>query len=210
MSYHRQHTTITLAQTVPAGTFAPPSGNPLTNLPQFCRVAGFTTPTSDSHINFEVWIPETKEWNKKYLQVGCGGLCGSISYGAMAEPLRRGYATAATDDGHTAGGFDGSWASGHPEKIIDYGYRAVKETTDVAKDILFKFEQGGPRRSYFMGCSDGGREGLMSAQRYPRDFDGMVLGSPGNDWTGLMSGSSGMSLRSPRSRAETSPRSILT
>jgi len=150
-------------------------------------VAGFTTPTSDSHISFEVWIPQSG-WNLKYLQAGCGGFCGSISYGAMAEPLRRGYAVAATDDGHQASGLDASWAVGHPEKVIDYGYRAVKETTDVAKAIIFAFEANGPRRSYFMGCSDGGREGLMTAQRFPRDFDGIIAGSPGNNWTGLMAG----------------------
>src|SRR5215831_2112797 len=188
-TFHRANTTITLAQTVPAGTFVTPTIPPrsLTGLPQFCRVAGFTTPTSDSHIQFEVWMPETG-WNLKYLQAGCGGFCGSISYSAMAEPLRRGYAVAATDDGHQAGGLDASWAVGHPQKVIDYGYRAVKETTDVAKAIIVAFKANSARRSYFMGCSDGGREGLMTAQRNPRDFDGIIAGSPGNDWTGLMAG----------------------
>ena len=82
-----------------------------------------------------------------------------------------------------------STEAGRPviRQVTDYGYRAVKETTDVAKDILLQFKQGGTASFIFMGCSDGGREGLMSAQRYPHDFDGMVLGSPGNDWTGLMS-----------------------
>jgi pimeloyl-ACP methyl ester carboxylesterase len=184
-SFHRPNTTITTAQTVPAGTFVTPTVPPrsITELPQFCRVAGFTTPTSDSHINFEVWVPESG-WNQKYLQVGCGGFCGSISYTSMAEPLRRGYAAAATDDGHQASGStDASWAVGHPEKVVDFGYRSLKETTDVAKDIIMAFESSGPRRSYFMGCSNGGREALMEAQRYPRDFDGIVAGSPANYWT---------------------------
>lgn len=186
---HRSHTTITVAQSIPAGSFVTPTSPPqtITGLPNFCRVAGYTSPTSDSQIDFEVWIP-TSGWNLKFVQVGCGGFCGSISYGAMAEPLRRGYATAATDDGHQAGGLDASWALGHPEKVIDYGYRAVKETTDVAKDIILAFKSSSARRSYFMGCSDGGREGLMSAQRYPRDFDGIVAGSPGNNWTHMMTG----------------------
>jgi pimeloyl-ACP methyl ester carboxylesterase len=188
-SFHRPNTTITTAQTVPAGTFVTPTFPPqsITGLPQFCRVAGFTTPTSDSHIQFEVWIPESG-WNLKYLQAGCGGFCGSISYGSMAEPLRRGYAAAATDDGHQASGIDASWAVGHPEKVVDFGYRSLKETTDVAKDIIMAFKSSGPRRSYFMGCSDGGREALMEAQRYPQDFDGIVAGSPANYWTHLFTG----------------------
>jgi len=103
-------------------------------------------------------------------QEGCGGFCGSITYGNIAEPLRRGYAVAATDDGHEAGGTDASWTVGHRQKVI--GYRALKETTDVAKDVIMAFKANSARRSYFMGCSDGGREALMEAQRYPQDFDG--------------------------------------
>jgi feruloyl esterase len=188
-NFHRPNTTITTAQIVPAGTFVTPTVPPqsFSGLPQFCRVAGFTTPTSDSHINFEVWVPESG-WNLKYLQAGCGGFCGSISYGSMAEPLRRGYAAAATDDGHQASGIDASWAVGHPEKVVDFGYRSLKETTDVAKDIIMALKSSSARRSYFMGCSDGGREALMEAQRYPRDFDGIVAGSPANYWTHLFTG----------------------
>jgi len=188
-NFHRPNTTITTAQTVPAGTFVTPTVPPqsITGLPQFCRVAGFMTPTSDSHINFEVWVPESG-WNLNYLQAGCGGFCGSISYGSMAEPLRRGYAAAATDDGHQASGIDASWAVGHPEKVVDFGYRSLKETTDVAKDIIMALKSSSARRSYFMGCSDGGREALMEAQRYPRDFDGIVAGSPANYWTHLFTG----------------------
>jgi feruloyl esterase len=187
--FHRQNTTITTAQTVPAGTFVTPTTPPqsITGLPQFCRVAGFTMPTSDSHISFEVWIPESG-WNLKYTQVGCGGFCGSISYGSMGEPLRRGYAVAATDDGNQSNGIDASWAAGHPQKVIDFGYRALKETTDVAKDIIMAFKSSSARRSYFLGCSDGGREALMEAQRYPEDFDGIMAGSPANYWTHLFTG----------------------
>jgi feruloyl esterase len=186
-SFHRPNTTITTAQIVPAGTFVAPTGQSLTGLPEFCRIAGFTTPTSDSHISFEVWMPELG-WNLKYLQAGCGGFCGAISYGSMAEPLRRGYAVAATDDGHQASGIDASWAAGHPQKVIDFGYRALKETTDVAKAIIMALKSSGARRSYFMGCSDGGREALMEGQRYPRDFDGIVAGSPANYWSHLFTG----------------------
>jgi len=180
-------TTITTAQSITSGSFTPPgSTTPIKNLPAFCRVAAFATPTSDSHIEFEVWIPESI-WNGKYLQTGCGGLCGSISfqYGAMADALRRGYAAAATDDGHEASGTDASWAVGHPEKLVDFAYRALKVTTDNAKAIIEAFESSGPTRSYFDGCSEGGREALVEAQRYPQDFDGIIVGDPGSTVTNL-------------------------
>jgi Tannase and feruloyl esterase len=183
-SFHRPNTTITTAQTIPAGTFNSPAGA-LPNLPQFCRIAGFTAPTSDSHINFEVWVPETG-WNLKYMQVGCGGYCGSITYVSLADALRRGYATAGTDDGNQAG--NASFGLGHPEKVIDFGYRAIKETTDVAKGLIVAFENSGPQHSYFVGCSDGGREARMEAQRFPQDFDGIIAGSPASFWTHLMTG----------------------
>jgi len=188
-NFHRPNTTITTAQSVPAGTFVTPTVPPqsITGLPKFCRVAGFTTPTSDSRIGFEVWIPESA-WNLKYLQIGCGGFCGAISYQFMADPLQRGYAVAATDDGHQASIVDASWAAGHPEKLVDFGYRALKETTEVAKALIATLKSSGARRSYFMGCSDGGREALMEAQRFPRDFDGIIAGSPANNWTNLFTG----------------------
>src|SRR5947209_5853449 len=164
-SFHRPHTTITIAQTVAAGTFITPTSpsQTITGLPKFCRVAGYTNPTIDSKIDFELWIPDSG-WNLKFVQVGCGGFCGGIRYDEMGDPLRRGYATASTDDGHQGTAGDASWAVGHPEKVIDYGYRAVKETTDVAKDIIVALKSDSARRSYFMGCSLGGKEGLMSAQ----------------------------------------------
>jgi Tannase and feruloyl esterase len=159
---------------------------PLTGLPPFCRVVGAAHPTADSNIGFEVWIPDAAAWNGKYLQVGNGGFAGSIPYGALATALRRGYATAGIDDGHVAGGTNAAWALGHPEKIIDFGYRALKETTDNAKAIIAALTTTGPTRSYFFGCSDGGREALMEAQRFPQDFDGIIAGAPANFWTHLL------------------------
>jgi feruloyl esterase len=180
------HATITVAQTVSGGSFTPPGATaPLTNLPEFCRVAVVSTPTSDSLINIEVWIPTTT-WNGKYEQLGCGGFCGRVGYAALATAIRRGYAGAATDDGSQAGG-QATFALGHPQKIIDFGYRALKETTDKAKAIITAFEAA-PSRSYFAGCSDGGREALMEAQRFPDDFDGIIVGSPANAWTHLFAG----------------------
>lgn len=125
-------------------------------------------------------------WNGKFEQVGNGSLAGTIPLFAMAEPLLRGFATAGTDDGHTGAPTDGSWAIGHPEKVIDFGYRAVHETSVQAKAILRGFYGKDPAESYFVGCSDGGREALMEAQRFPADFHGIVAGAPANSWTHLV------------------------
>jgi tannase/feruloyl esterase len=189
------HGQITTAQTIVGGTFNTPPGcttgstgcSTNTGLPRFCRVAGTATPTNDSIINFEVWIPTDDSFNGKYEQLGCGGFCGTIGYGALANAIRRGYASAATDDGSQAGGLP-NFALGHPEKIIDYGYRALKETTDKSKTIIAALTGQGPQRSYFNGCSKGGHEALMEAQRYPNDFDGIIVGSPANFFTHLLTG----------------------
>jgi pimeloyl-ACP methyl ester carboxylesterase len=182
------HAAVTTAQSIMGGSFTPPgSTTPLTGLPSFCRVAVTSIPTSDSLIKLEVWIPLGASWNGKYEQLGCGGYCGSIGYSGLAEAIRRGYAGAATDDGNPNGGLP-TFVLGHPERIVDFGYRALKETTDKAKAIVAVFAGQRPSLSYFAGCSDGGREALMAAQRFPDDFDGIIVGSPANNWTGLMAG----------------------
>ena len=178
-------TSLTTAQSVPAGRFLPPYGRPLDNLPAFCRLAGVIRPSSDSDIRFEVWLPAS-DWNGKFLSVGNGGFAGSINYNAMGDNLRRGYATAATDTGHEGDAVDASWAFGHPEKVIDYGYRALHATTENAKALIQAFYSSPARHSYFDSCSDGGREALMEAQRFPGDFDGILAGAPGNFWTHLL------------------------
>ena len=180
------NTTITAAQSVAAGAFTPPTGSaaPYKALPAFCRVTGVIKPTSDSDIRFEVWMPSVG-WNGKFQGIGNGGFAGSISYGGPAGGLggaiARGYAAASTDTGHTGG--DASWALGHPEKIADYGYRAVHEMTEKAKSIVSAFYGNGPKRSYFSSCSNGGRQALMEAQRYPNDYDGLIAGAPANYFT---------------------------
>jgi len=187
------HTTVTVAQSVTTGSFTPPgSTTALTGLPPFCRVALNSKPASDSNINIEVWIPDVSSaggnWNGKYEQLGNGGFAGAINYGALAAALRRGYATAATDDG-TSGPPRGSGSLvGHPERAIDFGWRALKETTDNAKALILALTGLKPTKSYFSGCSDGGREALQEAQRFPQDFDGILAGSPANDWVGLFTG----------------------
>ncbi|MGH9645569.1 MAG: tannase/feruloyl esterase family alpha/beta hydrolase, partial [Bryobacteraceae bacterium] len=145
------HTTITSAALVPEGAItAARAGNVVA--PARCRVQAITRPSKDSEIRFEVWLP-VSGWNGKYLQLGNGGWAGSINQAALADPLRRGYAVAATDDGHQSSSPGASWAVGHPEKLIDFGYRAVHETGVQAKAILHAFFGRDADRSYFSGCS---------------------------------------------------------
>ena len=179
------HATVTLAQSVPAGSFTAPGGQVFPNLPAFCRVAVVSTPSPDSHINLEVWMPAST-WNGRYQQEGNGGFAGAIPYGSLAPALSAGYATAGTDDGHVGG--TATFAPGHHQQVIDFGFRALKETTDCAKAVIAAFYGRNPARSYFVGCSDGGREALMEAQRFPEDFDGISAGAPANDWTHLFTG----------------------
>ena len=125
-------------------------------------------------------------WNGKFQGIGNGGFAGSISFSGLADAVKNGDAAASTDTGHQAGGTDAAWALGHPEKIIDFGYRAVHETTEKAKAIVQSFYGSGPKRSYFRSCSNGGRQALMEAQRYPADYDGIIAGAPANYWTHLL------------------------
>jgi feruloyl esterase len=141
-------------------------------------------PTDDSDIKVEVWLPVTG-WNGKFQAVGNGGWAGTISYPAMAEALRRGYATTSTDTGHTGG--SGSFALGHPEKFVDFAYRSEHEMTVKAKAVIAAFYGKGPAYSYWNGCSTGGRQGLAEAQRFPNDFDGIIAGASANPRTYLNS-----------------------
>ncbi|HTU43758.1 MAG TPA: tannase/feruloyl esterase family alpha/beta hydrolase [Bryobacteraceae bacterium] len=181
------NTTVTTAESVTGGNFTPPYGDSLDKLPGFCRVAGVLKPVSDSYIRFEVWLP-LADWNHRYLGVGNGGFAGSIDYRTLAGDLKRGYATAATDTGHEGDAEDASWAFHHPEKVADFGYRALHLTTETAKKLMEVFYGGPAEHSYFDSCSDGGREALMEAQRFPEDFDGILAGAPANFWTSLLTG----------------------
>ena len=143
-----------------------------------CRILVTSRPTTDSDIRIEVWIPRGAAWNGKYVQVGNGGLAGAIPSGAIKARAESGYASAGTDDGHRSDSRSAAWALGHPEKIKDFAWRSLKATTDVAKALIAVQKGGGPKLSYFAGCSAGGREALMEAQRFPADFDGIVAGAP--------------------------------
>ena len=156
-----------------------------TSVPAHCAVQATARPTSDSEIRFELWLPITG-WNGKYQQVGNGGWAGNVPVGSLAEPLRLGYATAGTDDGHSGG--TAEWAIGHPEKLADFGYRAVHETRVQSLAIVETFYGKETSHNYFVGCSDGGREALMEAQRFADDFDGIIAGAPANYWTHLLAG----------------------
>jgi Tannase and feruloyl esterase len=185
------HITITHAQIVRPGEFKLPSDSPpapsdfftaFGKLQAFCRVEGVTHPTSDSHIEFEVWLPESS-WNGKYEGAGNGGFSGSINYYRLAEAINAGYVGSSTDTGHKGSSEEVDWAAGHPEKIIDFDYRAIHETAEIAKAIISAFYGKPPARSYFSSCSNGGRQGLMEAQRYPEDYDGILAGAPWNPGT---------------------------
>jgi feruloyl esterase len=179
-------TTITMAEAVGAGNFSPPSGPAIKDLPAFCRVAAILTPSKDSEIKIEVWLPEAG-WNGKFQGVGNGGWSGAIGYQALSKALAQGYATASTDTGHSGG--SGSFALGHPEKLIDFAYRSVHEMTVKGKAIIAAYYGDGPTLSYWNGCSSGGKQGLKEAQRFPADYDGIIAGAPANYWTHLVTGS---------------------
>jgi hypothetical protein len=159
-----------------------PAGN---GLPAYCRVLGFVRPA----INFEIHLPATG-WNGKFLMLGCGGFCGSLEtggqVGAMNRGLRRGYAVSTTDSGHWgATDTDGRWAMNNPVAQADWGWRAVTETARVSKAVIRELYGATAQKSYFYGCSNGGRQALMEASRFPADFDGIVAGAPAMDATHL-------------------------
>ena len=124
----------------------------------------------------------TANWNQKFQTVGNGAFNGTIAYPALMTALSRGYATASTDTGHL--GNTGSFVLGHPEKLTDFGWRAPHEMTVISKAIIAAYYDVAPRYSYFNGCSAGGRQAMKEAQRFPDDFDGIIAGAPGLDWTG--------------------------
>jgi hypothetical protein len=186
---------VTAATLVAAGAFQPPAGaggpppgvgaGRYSNLPAFCRVQVTLTPTADSDIKSEVWLPASG-WNGKYVGIGNGVWAGTISYGEMGTALAKGYAVAATDTGHVGNGLTGEFAVGHPEKLVDFGHRAVHETAVTAKRVIAAFYGSGPKLSFWNSCSTGGRQGLMEAYRYPEDYDAISAMAPANPMTDLM------------------------
>ena len=151
-------------------------------LPAHCRVTLVLKPTADSKINAELWLP-TENWNGRFMAVGNGGFGGSIQgFAEMQIALRLGYATAGSDTGHDEAteGPGGMFALGHPEKVVDFAYRAVHEMTATSKKLIDRYYGNAPQFSYFKGCSTGGRQAVIAAQRYPEDFDGIIAGALAN------------------------------
>lgn len=180
------HVRVVAAEMVPAGGFAILGGTQdappefftrFDRLPAFCRVQAVSHPTADSDIGIEVWLPATA-WNGRYLGVGNAGYGGSLNYYRLGEALNVAYAVSSTDSGHRGSPRDKDWAIGHREKQIDFDYRAIHETAETAKALIRAFYGMAPRRSYFSSCSNGGRQGLMEAERYPADYDGIFAGAP--------------------------------
>jgi feruloyl esterase len=200
-------TTVTTATIVAAGTFKPAAVPGATagiyaRLPEFCRVAATLRPSADSDIRIEVWLPSA-QWNGKFQAIGNGGWAGSIPYPQMAAALADGYATAGTDTGHTGG--TAAFAVGHPEKVIDLGYRAVHEMTVQAKALINSFYGRAQQFSIWNGCSQGGRQGITAAVRYPADFDAVIAGAPAVNWMNLHAGRMAANRAANRSEAATIP-----
>ena len=164
-------TTITSAQVVSSNK----------DLPPYCRIAATLKPSPDSDIKIEVWMPASG-WNGKFEAVGNGGWSGAIGASALAAAVQRGFASASTDTGHE--GSSARFALDHPEKLVDYGYRAVHEMTLKSKAIIAAYYGRAAKLSYWNGCSAGGKQGLKEAQRFPDDFDAIIAGAPANNWTG--------------------------
>src|SRR5690242_13126388 len=196
------NTTIVAAEMVAAGPYtlpgrggapaAPPAaaaegrgrGGPAAApqiVPARCRINAILRPSPDSEIEMEAWLPDN--WNGKFQFVGGGGWAGIISFAAMVTAVQEGYATASTDTGHKGG--NALFAINHPEKVIDFAYRAVHETTVQTKALIAKYYDRPARLSYWNGCSTGGRQGLMEAQKFPDDFDAIIAGAPANYQTHL-------------------------
>jgi hypothetical protein len=177
------HVTAISSSLFAGGTFTPPFGAPLTDLPEFCRVVI----TVEPQINIEVWLP-TGTYTGRFQAVGGGGYAGTISYGALAGAVRTGYASASTDTGHSAftqpGGSFALNADGtlNNQLIEDFARRALLELTNKAKTLIRNFYGGAPAYSYWNGCSTGGRQGLMLAQTLPQGYDGVLAGAPAINW----------------------------
>jgi feruloyl esterase len=175
--------TVKAATAIPAGSFTPPGRTtPLANLPAFCRIEAKATPTSESLINFEVWVPTADTWNGKLVATGNGGYSPALGYNDMAYAMRQGYAVIGGDTGHqSTDPNEMFWGVGRPERIIDWGTRSIHAITRPSKTIIAELMARAPSRAYYYGCSTGGHQGYAEMQRYPEDFDGVIAGAPGNN-----------------------------
>ncbi|WP_205527213.1 tannase/feruloyl esterase family alpha/beta hydrolase [Solimonas sp. K1W22B-7] len=162
----------------------------------YCRIEATLTPNPGSSIRVEVWLPPKDLWNGKFVGAGNAGYGGDFTspYLFMGGAVARGYASAGTDTGHVGSAMGensdsgASWALNAPDKLLDYGHRSNHYTAIAAKALINAYYGAAPKRSYFQGCSNGGREALQAANRYPDDFDGIISGAPANPWTKALAG----------------------
>jgi hypothetical protein len=154
----------------------------------FCRLEAEANPVSRSHIVFEVWLPMRANWNGRFLGVGAGGSMGAVNTNGLADGVNRGFASVATDNGHRSPGpRDGNeWALGERERIIDFGHRANHFMTQAGEAIVQAYYGRHAQFAYYVGCSQGGTKGMMEAQRYPNDYDGILAGAPVYSWVNEM------------------------
>lgn len=198
-------TTVDTATYVTVGTVLPDSNAPLTQ--PVCRVQMTSKPSADSDIKSELWIPAPAAWNGRFLAVGGSGNSGSIMYAGIRDGLARGFATLSTDNGHQ--GNEQTFAIGHPEKVVDFGYRAQGVTSAAGKLLTQAFYEEPAKKSYWLGCSQGGGKGMMQSQRYPENFDGIVAGSPVFDWVGSQYAPAWVAVKGMRDPAQFVPRAKL-
>lgn len=180
--------TVMVAEQVAGGDYSATDGAKLTGLPAFCRVLALARPHPSSRVLVEIWLPEADAWNGKLLGTGNGGSAGKISSGALAGGLRRGFATANTDLGTYPAGVPGvafNVGDGQPEILKDFGHRATHSMTVLAKEVVARHYGSAASKSFFAGCSTGGQQALMEAQRYPDDYDGIIAGAPAHNRTHL-------------------------
>lgn len=182
------NSTVVFAQEVPAGDYSGQDGAKIAGLPAFCRIFAVASPHPSSRILIEVWMPAADKWNGKLLGTGNGGAAGKISPASLAGGLRRGYATVTTDLGSYPAGQPGigfNFGDGRPEAVRDWAFRATHEMTLLAKDVVHRYYGRAASKSYFVGCSTGGHQGLSEAQKYPEDYDGIIAGAPAHNRTRL-------------------------
>ena len=171
------------AEEVRSGKLQLSKGNPITDLPPFCRVLVEASPAAGSHINIEIWVP-LQVWNGKFLGTGNGGGGAKIYYPPLRAGLRRGFVTANTDLGTMP---NADAVVDHPEAWIDFGHRATHVMTVVGKAVILAYFGRAAQRAYFWGSSTGGQQAMSEAQRYPEDYDGILAGSPAINRTHLHS-----------------------
>ena len=158
---------------------------PATPLPRFCRVSVVLSSGPGSTINVEIWLPDAAQWNGNFLGTGNGGFAGSITTGALVTGLRSYYATANTDMGTAEVNGNYNSGVGKPEIIKDWGWRSTHAMTLAGKEITRAYYEEPIKKSLFSGCSTGGHQALMEAQRFPEDYDGILAGAAGNNRIGL-------------------------